>query len=268
MAGSQFSQSFASRLAPSTRTPPRGPLRLAASQHHQLRVPATLLSLSPSRLRRFRSFSLSLSPFSVSRAGNMTDGHGRSTIGHRTTGCAARDATVVRCVALRCAVLPRVALRALHSDSTRLGVRARGIDDERETNSAIQFRSKKPLRAPRLLRVSTDSDSPDCAVCLPPSPLPAPSPPSFYPLAPPLRLFTHNTTQAAPEAGNETYVGHYFRSGQSERPARLPPAGQFRKSTTKRATFKYGFRIVSRERFIRDFCWTTHCHPTFTSLSC
>jgi len=79
---------------PAVRVPDRSflprahrPLRLAASQLHQLRVPATLLLLS-------LSLSLSLSP----SLGNMTDGHGRTTIGHRVRGqgCHRRAARALR----------------------------------------------------------------------------------------------------------------------------------------------------------------------------
>lgn len=41
------------------------------------------------------------------------------------------------------------------------------------------------------------------------------SPPFHSPVSPLPRSATRNTTQAAPEAGNETHVWHYFRSGQS-----------------------------------------------------
>lgn len=76
---------------------------------------------------------------------------------------------------------------------------------------------------------------------------------SFLSLAPsPSRCPTRNTTQAAPEAGNETHVWHYFRSGQSGRPAQATArhlsavAFNQRRSAPHLAAFKHGRCVASR----------------------
>lgn len=126
---------------------------------------------------------------------------------------------------------------------SRLGgcLRASRVSKNRRERPTPRFDSGlKALTRRVSLRVSTD---PTRRTVCGASPASSPHrPPFFLPLTP-SSLFTRNTTQAAPEAGNETYVGHYFRSGQSGRPIRaiavvLPTVGHRDEATTRRATFR------------------------------
>lgn len=156
-----------------------------------------------------------------SREYNMMDGHGRTTVGHRTVrgqgATAAAAAAVVLllllpCVFARslvCSLTHSIVHSLAHSLACLLACVARSCVPERarektidgegrekerraDQDTAVRFRPR-PLRA--TLDVSLRSDSPDWRD-------------------------PHTTTQTASEAGNATHVWHYFRSGQSGRSAR------------------------------------------------
>ncbi|TGZ51313.1 hypothetical protein DBV15_06425, partial [Temnothorax longispinosus] len=114
---------------------------------------------------------------------------------------------------------------------------------------AVRFRSASPY-APRLYVSLRSPPTRRTCVAVSSSPLLFASLLSHRPPPPsPLvrsRSPTRNTTQAAPEAGNETHVWHYFRSGQSGRSAQTAArhlsavASNPRRSAPHFAAFKYG----------------------------
>jgi len=192
MAGSRSPiRSFSLRSVPRTyRRPSLPPPPPPASQH------------------QLRASNLALSRSLGGREYNMTDGHSRTnTVGHRTVRGQRMPTPTLP--AVRCVPARRVRVR-LASFPVACSVDA-GARENHLRHPRFDSGLCEPLRAASL-RVSTLADSPDlCGGVLSSSLFLALSP------SPPARAVTRNTTQAAPEAGNETHVWHYFRSGQSGR---------------------------------------------------
>lgn len=181
----------------------------------------------------------------------MTDGHSRTnTVGHRAVR-GRRMPPDVACSAWR-ARLTCVCCVARSRGVLRESAQGTERNHLPTPTPAVRFRSAKPLRAASL-RVSTLADSPDlCGGVLLSSSLFCLS--SLYGPPSPLPRLTRNTTQAAPEAGNETHVWHYFRSGQSARSAQTSArhlsavASNHRQSAPLFGVFKHGRCTAWRRR--------------------
>lgn len=245
MAGSRspIRSSFSLRSVPRTYRRPSlrsasPPLRLLSSaSQHRLRASNLALSLALSGGREY----------------NMTDGHSRTnTVGHRAVR-GRRMPPDVACSALRARLTCVCVARSR-------GVLRRTQGDREKSPSDSDTRGSIPVCKALTRRVSTCLYARRLAGLVwryPPllfSPLPLLSlrPPS------PLPRLTRNTTQAAPEAGNETHVWHYFRSGQSGRSAQTSArhlsavASNHRQSAPLFGVFKHGRCAAWRRRALLE----------------